>query len=510
MASRIAAIQRGVFSRDALWSDNAVLFYLALVVLVGHLLTNANYGYQRDEFYYVACGHHMAWGYVDHPPLTPVMANISIWLFGNTLFALRFFPALAGALTVFVTGLVTRELGGNRFAQVAAVVSTMMAPLFIAANGLLMPISVDILVWTFSSYLVLRIIKHRENHLWAAVGMTVGIGLLNKYNVVFFAAALIAGLIAVGPRRVFRSGWFWTGSLLAFLVVLPNLLWQAQHGWATLEFLHNMNRNVISKFSRPMFLVWQVLFLNPCGLPLWLAGLYFYLCTVEGRPYRIFAFIFLAILAFLLVANGKHYYLGAAYPMLFAAAPLGIMKIARDRRLAWDKVRNGYIGLLAAGSLLTFPAVLPTLPADSSLRYELGRKWPSYAEILGWEELVSQVANVYAKLPPEERDRAAIVTDNYGEAGALDVLGERFNMPHAISGHNNYYLWGPGPHTGEVTITVGVPDQIVHTMFADVREADRITNHQMIKNLEFGRVIYVCRKPRRPLAEMWPLLKHYD
>src|SRR5205823_2683500 len=156
------------------------------------LLTNANYGYQRDEFYYVACGHHLAWGYVDHPPLTPVMANISMWLFGNNLFALRFFPALAGALTVLVTGLVTRELGGNRFAQVAAVVSTMMAPLFIAANGLLMPISVDILVWTFSSYLVLRIIKYRENSLWALVGLTIGIGLLNKYNVLFFAAALVA------------------------------------------------------------------------------------------------------------------------------------------------------------------------------------------------------------------------------------------------------------------------------------------------------------------------------
>ncbi|HLJ53459.1 MAG TPA: glycosyltransferase family 39 protein [Chthonomonadaceae bacterium] len=510
MASRIAAIQRGVFSRDSLWSDNAVLFYLALIVLVGHLLANASYGYQRDEFYYLTCGRHLAWGYVDHPPLTPVMANVSVWLFGNTVFALRFFPALAGALTVLVVGMVTRELGGNRFAQVAAVVSTMMAPLFIAANGLLMPISVDILVWTFSSYLVLRIIKYQQNHLWAVVGLTIGIGLLNKYNVLFFVFALVLGLAIAGPRRVFKSGWFWTGSVLAFLVVLPNLLWQAHHGWATLEFLHNMNRNVMSKISRPMFLVWQVLFLNPCGLLLWLAGLYFYMGTAEGRPYKVFGLIYLIILAFLIAANGKHYYLGAAYPMLFAAAPMGIMNIARQRRLKWDKVRNGYVGLLGAGSLLTFPAALPTLPADSSLRYELGRKWPSYAEILGWDELVAQVRNVYDSLPASERDRAAILTDNYGEAGAVDVLGERYGLPHAISGHNTYYLWGPGDYTGEVCITVGVPDDIVHKMFADVREADRITNHQRIKNLEYGRKIYICHKPRRPLQEMWPLLKHYD
>jgi 4-amino-4-deoxy-L-arabinose transferase-like glycosyltransferase len=510
MASRIAAIQRGVFSRDALWSDNAILIYLALIVLVGHLLTNANYGYQRDEFYYVACGHHLSWGYVDHPPLTPVMANVSVWLFGDTLFALRFFPALAGALTVLITGLVTRELGGNRFAQVAAVVSTMMAPLFIAANGLLMPISVDILVWTFSSYLVLRIIKYQDSRLWALVGLTVGVGLLNKYNVVFFAVALVAGLIAVGPRRIFRSGWFWTGSLVAFLVVLPNLLWQAHHGWATIEFLHNMNRNVISKISRPMFLVWQVLFLNPCGLPLWLAGLYFYIGTAEGKPYKVFAFIFLAILAFLLIADGKHYYLGAAYPMLFAAAPLGVMRLVRQHRLRWDRVRNGYVGLLSVGCLLTFPAVLPTLPADSSLRYELGRKWPSYAEILGWDELVGQVADVYRDLSVSEQDQAAILTENYGEAGAVDALGGHYGLPHAISGHNNYYLWGPGKYTGNVCITVGLSWETVHAMFGDVRDAGRVTNSQRIRNLEFGRPIYVCRKPRRPLSAMWPLLKHYD
>ena len=385
-----------------------------------------------------------------------------------------------------------------------------MAPLFIAANGLLMPISVDILVWTFSSYLVLRIIKYGEHHLWAGVGLTVGIGLLNKYNVLFFAAALVAGLIAVGPRNVFKSSWFWAGGLLAFVVVLPNLLWQAHHGWATIEFLHNMNRNVMSKISRPMFLVWQTLLLNPCGLPLWLAGLYFYMGTAEGKPYRVFAFIYLAILTFLIIANGKHYYLGAAYPMLFAAAPVGIMKIVKERRLQWEKVRNGYIGLLATGGLLTFPAVLPTLPADSSLRYELGRKWTSYAEILGWEELVTQVAGVYSTLPVEDRDRVAILTGNYGEAGALDVLGEQYGLPKAISGHNNYYLWGPGSATGEICIVVGVPDDTVHRMFGSVRLADRVTNRQKIKNLEYGLPIYICREPRRPLREMWPLLKHFD
>jgi 4-amino-4-deoxy-L-arabinose transferase-like glycosyltransferase len=510
MASRIAAIQRGVFSRDALWSDNALLIYLALIVLVGHLLTSTNYGYQRDEFYYVTCGQHLAWGYVDHPPLTPVMANVSVWLFGNTLFALRFFPALAGALTVLITGLTARELGGNRFAQVAAAVSTMMAPLFIAANGLLWPISVDILVWTFSSYLVLRIIKYREDWLWALAGLTVGVGLLNKYNVLFFAAALIGGLIAVGPRRIFRSGWFWTGSVLAFLVVLPNLLWQVQHGWPTFEFLQNLNRDVMSRISRPQFLAWQVIILNPCGLPLWLAGLYFYLYTVEGKPYKVFAFIFLSILAFLLMVNGKPYYLGAAYPMLFAAAPVAIMKLVRDHRMRWTKVRNGYVALLSVGGLLAFPAVLPSLPADSSLRYELGRKWPTYAEILGWDELVDQVAKVYKGLPANERDKAAILTENYGEAGALDVLGEHYALPRAISGHNTYYLWGPGRFTGEVCITVGLSEETVHKMFAEVTLADRITNSQRIQNLEFGRPIYICRKPRRPLPEMWPLLKHFD
>jgi hypothetical protein len=382
----------------------------------------------------------------------------------------------------------------------------MMAPLFIAANGLLMPISVDVLVWTLSSYLVLRIIKRQEDHLWTAVGLTVGVGLLNKYNVLFYAVALVLGLAAVGPRRVFRTAWFWTGLVLALGVALPNILWQVHHGWATIEFLHNMNGDV---YSRPTFLVWQVLFLNPCGLPLWIAGLYYYLKTKDGKDYKVFAFVFLSLLMFFLLANGKHYYLGGAYPMLLAAAPLGILKIVRERRWNWERVRNGYIALLTVGGLLTFPAVLPTLPADSSLRYELGRKWPSYAEILGWDELVAQVARVYHALPAADREKAAILTDNYGEAGALDVLGDHYDLPHPISGHNNYYLWGPGDYTGDVVISVGVPEETVHKMFWDVTLADRISNSQHIKNLEFGRPIYVCRNPKRPLRAMWSLLKQY-
>jgi hypothetical protein len=263
--------------------------------------------------------------------------------------------------------------------------------------------------------------------------------------------------------------------------------------------------------SRPNFLFWQVLFLNPCGLPLWIAGLYYYLKTEEGRPYKVFAFVFLSLLVFFVAANGKHYYLGGAYPILLAAAPLGILEIVRQRRLQWERVRNSYVALLSVGGLLTFPAVLPTLPADSSLRYELGRKWPSYAEILGWDELVAQVARVYHGLPQSDRQKAAILTENYGEAGALEVLGvEHYEVPHPISGHNNYYLWGPGQYTGDVVITVGLSEETVHQMFWDVTLADRITNSQHIKNLEFGRAIYVCRKPKRPLGEMWSLLKHFD
>ena len=211
MASRILTANKSVSVREALFSDTSMLVYMSLIVLLGHLVTNGQYGYQRDEFYYVTCGRHLAPGFVDHPPLTPMMANFSLWLFGNSLFGLRFFPAVAGSLVVLFTGLIAREIGGNRFCQLASAIAVMTAPLYLAANGLMWPISFDQFVWTLCSYFMVRIFKTGDQKTWTLVGLTVGIGLLNKYNVLFYVFGLLTGMIISGPRRHFKNIWFWLG-----------------------------------------------------------------------------------------------------------------------------------------------------------------------------------------------------------------------------------------------------------------------------------------------------------
>lgn len=512
MASQLVGINRKYFTREALWSDTAVLIYLALIVVIGHLFTNSLYGYQRDEFYYILCGQHPAWGYVDHPPLTPIIASISLWLFGNpanSSFAIRFFPSIAGALVVLFTGLMARELGGNRFAQIMSAICIMLSPLFLAANGLLMPVSFDQLVWTLCSYLVIRLIKSENRRLWPLIGVVIGFGLLNKHTVLFYCFGLIVGLLLTKHRSELKSSWFWLGSLIALIIFLPNLIWQYQNHWATIEFLQNLNIRVMSKISRSQFLLWQVILLNP-ALPLvWLSGLYFYFFTRKGEPFRVLGWIYVIVLTLILILNGKPYYPGPAYPLLIAAGPIALMHIFR--KIQWTRLRPALVTMVGIGALVASPVMLlPALPEESSIRYQIGKLDRDFAEVLGWPEFVSQVSKVYGKLSPEEKKKATILTENYGEAGAIEILGADHGLPKAISGHNNYYLWGPGNSTGEICITIGLSKELLETMFYEINSQGVITNKVGAKNEEFNKPIFICRHPKKPLKELWPRLKHFD
>lgn len=511
MTARTFEINRGGFSHEALTSNTAVLVYLSLFFFIGHLFTNTLYGYQRDEFYYVACATKPANGYVDHPPFTPMMAGLSMFVFGNVSpFALRFFPSLAGALVVLLTGLIARELGGNRFAQITAAASTLVAPLYIAVTGLLMPLAFDIFAWTLTTYLIIRIIKYKQQWLWCLIGLTVGIGILNKYNIVFHCAALIIGLLLCSQRKLLLTPGFWVASALAFLISLPNLLWQIHHGFPTIEFLQNLNRTVMTKTSRPEFLLWQAILINPCTIPFWIAGLFFFLFYNEGQPYRFLGWVYLLMLGFMLIISGRPYYLGAVYTPLLAAGPIALQKILQRRNLRLEKTKKAFSGLLAFGAICAVPTILPTLPEWSSLRYELGKNYQDYAEILGWDELVTQVSEVYTSLPEEDRRKAAILTENYGQAGSISILGDTYGLPDAISGHNNYYLWGPRGFSGEVCVVVGFNEEFLRRKFKFVQQVGKITNDHGILNSEYGKPLFICRNSYRPFAETWHEFRRYN
>ncbi|MBI5092467.1 MAG: glycosyltransferase family 39 protein [Candidatus Hydrogenedentes bacterium] len=290
-----------------------LLMVFAAIKLVLHLILNSRYGYHRDELYFLACAEHMDFGYVDHSPLVPWIAFVARSLLGDSLPALRFIPALAGAGTVILTGLIARELGAGRFAQALAALSIIIAPVYLRAQNMLHIPTFEPLFWGGCAYLIIRIIKYERTRLWLWVGALAGVGLMNKPTMLFFGVGLAVGLVLRPARKYLLNKWLWAGGALAFLIFLPNLIWQATHGWATLAFAANLNKGTMSRISSVEFLFGQLLYLHPFNAPIWIAGLWYYLRAEAGRPYRVLGWVYVTVLVLLLVAKSKIYYLAPAY-----------------------------------------------------------------------------------------------------------------------------------------------------------------------------------------------------
>ncbi|MDQ3920980.1 MAG: glycosyltransferase family 39 protein [Actinomycetota bacterium] len=503
-------------------SENALLAYLALAKLLVHLLTNGNYGYFRDEFYYVAAGERLNLGYVDFPPFVAIVADVSRFLLGDSPVALRFFPALAGALVVVLAGLMARELGGGRFAQGLAALATLVAPNFLAMGTFLSMDAFDQLFWVSATYILLLILKQDRPRLWLLFGLIVGLGLLTKVTMLFFGFAVFLALLLSPARRHLRTPWPWVGGVIAFAFLLPYVFWQIEHGWPTLEFWANYGGKV-DPASPVEFLLEQVVTMHPLTLPIWLAGLYYYLFSSAGRPYRPLGLIYVVLLVLFMVQNAKFYFLAPVYPVLFAAGAMMIERFVQRR--GWGWIKPTYAAILVIGGMVVAPLVaVPALPVEMLAKItgaaggdagvevetrEVGQLPQQFADRFGWETMVATVAGVYRDLPPEERAESCIFTGNYGEAGAIDFFGPQYDLPKAISGHNNYYIWGPGDCTGQVIISVGVPLSRLEVMFDEVEQTDTSDCEYCMPD-EDNLPIYVGRSPKASLQEMWPQVKHYN
>ncbi|HJQ31818.1 MAG TPA: glycosyltransferase family 39 protein [Pyrinomonadaceae bacterium] len=504
----------------------AVALYLAAAKLVLHLLTNGQYGYFRDELYYLACGEHLDWGYVDQAPLIAVVARAERAVLGDSLFAIRFLPALSGAALVFVTGLLARELGGGRFAVVLACVCVIVAPAFLALHTILTMNAFEPLFWTAGAYFVARALKTGDGRYWLWFGLVMGLGLENKHSTLVFGFAVVVGLLLTTARKFFLSKWLWIGGAVAFLIFLPNLLWQISHGWPTVEVLRNADKNQNLPISPLDFFKGQLLLTHPLTFPVWAAGLCFYLFTRAGRNFRALGWAYVVMFVLMIVLRAKVYYLLPVYPVLFAPGGVWFESLfARlaERRSLWRLLRPASVALLVLGGAVTAPLALPVLPVETFIRYQraLGLEAPRteklrlaelpqhYADMFGWEEMTRAVASVYNSLPPDERGRCAVFARNYGEAGAIDFFGARYGLPKAIGKHQNYFLWGPRDYTGECVITVGERETDVRKSFDEVELAATITHPYAIPH-ENNLPVYVCRKPKRPLKEIWPEVKCYS
>ncbi|CAA9452526.1 MAG: hypothetical protein AVDCRST_MAG37-2515 [uncultured Rubrobacteraceae bacterium] len=510
------------YPRRAFLGDVGILLFLALLKLLLHLLTADNYGYFRDELYYIAASERLDLGYVDFPPFVAMVAATARQLFGDSLLALHVFPALAGALVILLAGLMARELGGGRFAQGLAALATFIAPNFLVFGTWISMDAFDQLFWVLAAYVLLILLKRDQPRLWLLFGVIMGLGLLTKVTILFFGFAVFVALLLTPSRRHLLTKWPWLGSATAFLFLLPYVFWQVENGWPTLEFWSNYGGK-IDEASPLEFLVEQIVTMQPPTLPIWLAGLYFYLVAREGRPYRLLGWIYVILLVLFVVQNARFYFLAPAYPMLFAAGGVVIERFVRRRGWGWFK--PAYASVLAVSGVVVAPlTVVPVLPVETLAKItgaaggdagieaetrEVAELPQNFADRFGWEEMVATVAGVYEELPPEEQANACILTGNYGEAGAIDFFGEEYGLPKAISGHNNYYLWGPRGCTGEVVISVGVPLERLEAAFSEVEQADTVKCEYCMPD-ENNLPVHICRSPTVPLQESWPQFKHYN
>jgi hypothetical protein len=505
----------------------ALLF--ALLKLVVHIAANLweahlGWGYFRDEMYYILCGQHLDWGYVDHGPIVALQARIGIALFGKSLTGIRMFSALAGAAKVFLTGMLAWQMGARRVGQSLAMMGVLLAPEYLALDSFLSMNSFEAVFWMTAAYAVVRLVNGGGGHWWIMFGLAAGFGLENKPSMLVFLIALLIGLLLTPQRRILFSRTLLIALALVVLLELPNVVWQMHHHWPTLEFLHNGKADHKNVTLTPLaFLHAQELMLNPLSLPLWGTGLVWLLVRPRGSRFRFLGFTYLMFLALMMATqDAKDYYLAPIYPLLYAAGGCAWEALLARRGTRW--LVPVYVALLAIGALLILPMSLPILKPQRWLDYtaalhlrdkaahsentEEGPLPQFYADRFGWQEEVDEVTRIYRSLPAADRARAGIICSNYGEASAINFLGTGRGLPFAISGHNNYYLWGPHGETGAVMIIVtgGTADDL-RKNYNSVEVAGRM-DHPYAMPYEH-RNIYLCRGRKPSLVDDWPEVKHY-
>lgn len=494
-------------------SDVGVLLMLALARLALHTLTNGQYGFHRDELAMLDDARYLAWGYVAYPPVTPFIGRVALELFGPSLIGVRFFSALAQCAAMLLAGLMSRELGGGRLAQIVTALAVALAPISLIQGALFQYVSFDYLWWVLLAYLIIRLLKSDDPRWWLAIGAIIGLGLMTKYTVVFFVAGLVGGVLLTRTRRHLASRWSWAGAALALLLFAPNLVWQLNHNLISLPFLSSIHARDVAIGRTQGFLIDQfVVASNPFTVPLWIAGLHYLLRKPAGAPFRLLGWMYLTALALLLMAQGRSYYLAPAYPMLIAAGTVAWEQWLSRLPAARARLARGVTwGALVVGALFAVPLMLPIAPVNSGLWRFASEVHGNFVEQIGWPELAETVAGIYRALPVDDRPRTGILAGNYGEAGAINLYGPAHGLPKAISGRNSYWLRGYGNPPPETVIVLGFSREAAEDLFTACELAGQVTNRYGVENEEtrFHRDIFVCRGPRQPWPALWQSLQSF-
>jgi len=508
-------------------NDYAILALIALIKLLIHFIVNLSggYGYFRDEFYYLACGEHLAFGYVDHPLMIALIAKTGRILFGDSIFAIRILPALASAATVFLTGVIVKEMGGKRSAQILASVAAFVAPIFLITGSFLSMNPFDHMFWALACLMTIKIINDPRNfRYWLYLGLIVGLGLENKISLLFWGLGFLVGVLLTKNRKFFRSWGIWVAGSIIFLLFLPYLIWQVEYNYPTLEFMRNASMYKNVHFTPVEFMKEHMLQAHPLAFILVLIAIYLFFFNREGIKYRLFGWMYVSILIFLVITHAKPYYSAPILPLMFAGGAIGfisLLAIIHKKAIA-GIIFSLYLILLILSGIVLAPLTLPVLPIEKYIDYQKALGIPSnvgenhemgilpqmYADMFGWEEMVSEVAKVYHGLPLEEQEKCVIFGSNYGEAGAIDFFSDKYKLPGAISNHNNYWIWGPGQDSIGVLIVIGIEENELKEVFREVEQAG-IFRNKYVMPYENNLPIFICRNAIIPLGEIWKNIKSF-
>jgi 4-amino-4-deoxy-L-arabinose transferase-like glycosyltransferase len=480
------------------------------------------YGWFIDELYYLACAKRLAWGYVDHPPLSVAILALTRGLAGDTMWAVRLPAALAAGAAALTAALLARRLGGGAFAQTLAALCVCASPAAMVLGSFFSMNAFELLLWPVAALLLVEMLEFDRPRWWLLFGALMGVGLLNKHTTVLFAGAVGVALLLVSARRHLLTPWPWLGALVALVMLAPNLAWQHANGWPSLEFYRNAQR--LKNIPTPPLKVLgdQMLFAGPGSLPVWLAGLGFLLRARAPRPPRVLGYAFLMLLALMLASgSSRPDRIGAFYPILFGAGGAAIARWSQDPRRRW--LRPASVALVAGSGLFVAPITLPLLAPPRVAAYaqatgilpriERGKTSPIpqwLADRTGWPEFVADMDAAFSTLSAEDRPRAILYAPSYGQAGALELFGPERGLPATtICNHNTYHLWSTGRTDADVIVAAGAREEDLRRLYRDVREV-RVHRCEYCMSWRDQMRIFVARGAREPLSRSWGRLRHFE
>ena len=514
-----------------------IVIAIALGKFIFHVYFNNRYDYFRDEFDYISCGNHLAWGYVDQPPLIPFLIHICRAVLGDSLRSIRMIPALTSSLLVVQAAMLAREFGGRRFALLLSAITVVVAPQYLSNGSLLGTNCLEPNLWMGCAYFAILAIKRNDPRYWLWFGVVAGVGLQEKYSIALFGFGMVIGLLLTAQRRVFLSPWIWFGGLAAFLIFLPNLLWNIHNHWPFVQLMHNIRedgRDVV--FPLPQYFFQQMLLVSPFTFPIWIRGLVVFFVSARFKPYRAFGWCYLVCFTVFFLLHGKTYYLAPVYPVLLAAGAVvvestiggqkseteeGATSKPRSARLAW--LKPVIVTVLLASAAYLAPVVVPILSPDAFLAYVkyLPMKLPVmehsharaalpqwYSDQFGWHEIVAETAKAYNQLSAAERPGCGIFAQDYGQAGAIDFFGRQYGLPPALSGHQTYWIWGPRGYSGNCLIVLDdnrerLEELFEHVEYVGTSDANPYALEQQIP-------VFICRGAKfGTLEKVWPQLKKW-